>query len=419
MSGRNAFVVGVGLTKFSKPNSRKWDYPDIGREAAENALKDAGVNYNQVDAVVVSHVYGESTSGQKAVYELGLTGIPVFNTNNNCSSASCALMLSRLLILSGEYNCVLALGFEKMDRGLTTKWDDRINPSQKHFDRLGAFNVPPESVTPALSNFTSDVLKIYAYGAREHSSKYGTTKEQYAKIAYKNHYHSQHNPNASLQKVIPMADIMKKEICSPITLFMCSMTADGGAAAVVCNEKFLLEHSLQNKAVEILAQQMKTDLPSSFDSNLQNVGGYDMAKQAAEYCYRRSGYTAKDVDVLEVHDCFSCNELFMYEALGLCAEGQGGKLVDEGQWITNKAGGHLFQVGNRWVVNPDGGLESKGHPIGATGLAQCAEIVYQLRGEAGKRQVEGARIGLQHNFGIGGAAVVTMYKKYRPVSSRL
>jgi len=413
------FVVGVGLTKFSKPHARKWDYPDIGREAASNALNDAGIDYSQIDAAVVSHVYGESTSGQKALYELGLTGIPIFNTNNNCSSASCALMLSRLLVMSGEYSCVLALGFEKMDSGLTVKWDDRIHPSQRHFDRMEECGVPKGSVAPTLSHFTSEVMKIYAYSAREHEKRYGTTKDHSAKIAYKNHFHSQYNPNASLQKVLPMEAINAREIVYPLTLAMCALTADGGAAAVVCNKDFMIKHKLQNKAVEIIAQQMTTDLPSSFNTDVTNVGGLEMARQAANYCYEKSGYTARDIDVIELHDCFAPTELLLYEALGLCETGKAGELIDNAKWIENKQGGKLCQLGNKWVVNTDGGLESKGHPIGATGIAQCAEIVYQLRGEAGKRQVEGAHIGLQHNFGIGGAAVVTMYRRIGVRPSKL
>ncbi|XP_065661162.1 sterol carrier protein 2 isoform X3 [Hydra vulgaris] len=410
MSKRKTLVVGVGLTKFVKPHSKNWDYPEIGLEAARNALEDAGINYQLVDAVVVSHVYGESTSGQKAVYGLGLTGIPIFNTNNNCSSASCALMLSKILVQSGDYKCVLALGFEKMDRGLTVKWNDRLHPSQAHFDYMRKLGVSAENI-PSLESFTSDVLKVYAYGAREHAKKYGTTKEQHAKIAYKNHYQSQYNPKACLQKVFSMQSIMSQVICAPITLAMCALTADGGAAAVICSEDFMDKYNLKSKAVEIISQKMVTDLPSSFNGSLLSIGGYDMAKKAAQDCFADSGLSIHDIDIIELHDCFACNEMFLYEALGLCEEGGGGLLIDNSKWIENSNGGKLCQLGSRWYVNTDGGLESKGHPIGASGLAQCAEIVNQLRGNAGLRQVDEAKYGLQHNFGIGGAAVVTVYGK--------
>jgi len=417
MNSTSTFVIGVGLTKFEKPRARKWDYPEIGKEAAEKALIDANIEYKDIEAVVVSHVYGESTSGQKAVYALGLTGIPIFNTNNNCSSASCALMLSRLLVQSKHYKCVLALGFEKMDGGLTVKWDNRLHPSQQHFDRMEELGVPAGLVAPTISKFTSDVLKIYAYGAREHIKRYGTTQKQIAKIAYKNHFHGQYNPNASMQHKIPIEKILSREICHPLTLAMCALTGDGGAAAVICNQEFIKSKEITKLPIEIIAQQMVTDLPSSFNGDLLSVGGYDMAEKAAADCFTTSGYNINDVDVIELHDCFAANELFLYEALGLCEKGKGGELIDSSKWIKNENGGQLCQLGNRWVVNPDGGLESKGHPIGATGLAQCAEIVTQLRGVAGKRQVPKAKIGLQHNFGIGGAAVVTMYRA--PVTSKL
>jgi len=405
-----AFVVGVGLTKFTKPKTSKVKYPELAEEAARKALKDANLTYSNIDAVVVSHVYGESTSGQKAVYKLGLRGIPIFNTNNNCSSASCAIMLSQLMVKSGQFACVLALGFEQMENGLTTKWDDREHPAQSHFDCLHEHGVS-ENPLPGLNYFTSEVLKIYAHGAREHMKLYGTTQEQFAKIAYKNHMQSVYNPNACMGKETTVEKCLERTICPPVTLAMCSLTADGAAAAVICSAAFAKANNLMPRAVKIVAQKMKTDLPSTFETSIRNIGGYELARQAANECYKESGLSPKDIDVIELHDCFACNELFMYEALGLCQEGAGGRLVDDAVWITNRNGGKLFQLGGRWVVNPDGGLEGKGHPIGATGLAQCAELVSQLRGEAGIRQVDGARVGLQHNYGIGSAAVVTLYEK--------
>ncbi|XP_068729903.1 sterol carrier protein 2-like isoform X1 [Montipora capricornis] len=408
------FVVGVGMTKFEKPLTKEWDYPDMAREAGSAALDDAGIQYQDVDAVVASYCYGEPTSGQRAVYELGLTGVPVFNTNNNCSSASSALMLARLLVLSGQYNCVLALGFEKMERGLSQRYDDRVSPVKRHMDHMVALGAEPGLVNPHLNTMTSDVIKLFAYAAKEHSDKYGSTFEQCAEIAYKNHKHSTQNPNACLRKEIPLKRICESRmICEPIAFAMSAPTADGSAAAVVCSRHFMESKGMQVKAVEIVAQQMVTDMPSSFERSFLDLAGVEMSRQAALECYRTSGLTPRDIDVLEVHDCFSCNELFMYEAMGLCQLGRGGELIDSAKWINNKNGGSVCRIGDRWVVNPSGGLESKGHPIGATGLAQCAELVWQLRGEAGKRQVDGASIALQHNFGIGGAAVVTIYKQYK------
>jgi len=203
-------------------------------------------------------------------------------------------------------------------------------------------------------------------------------------------------------------------LMDPITLLQSCATGDGAAAAVVCSERFVVEHGLQDQAVEIRAQSMVTDLPSTLNGDSYvSLSGFDMAKRAAEEVYAESGLGPNDVDVLEVHDCFSCAELFMYEALGLCGVGEGGSLIDSAQWLENTAGGEVCRLGDRWVVNPSGGLESKGHPIGATGLAQCAELCWQIRGDAGKRQVEGAKVGLQHNFGVGGAAVVTLYARWQ------
>ncbi|GFO03739.1 non-specific lipid-transfer protein [Plakobranchus ocellatus] len=201
----------------------------------------------------------------------------------------------------------------------------------------------------------------------------------------------------------------KAVLCPPITFGMTAATADGSAAAIVCNEAFVRKRNLQAKAVKILAQNMVTDLPSSFERSFIDLSGYAMAQQAAAKCFSQTGLSPEEVDLFEVHDCFSCNELLMYEALGLCRPGKGVELVENSEWRTNKAGGELCYMNKKWVVNPSGGLESKGHPIGASGLAQCTELVWQLRGQAGKRQVEGAKVAMQHNFGIGGAAVVTMY----------
>lgn len=221
-------------------------------------------------------------------------------------------------------------------------------------------------------------------------------------------------------------------IYGPLTQLQCCPTGDGSACAIVCSEAFILKNQLEHRAVEIVGQEMVTDMDDTFNlknPSWRNLCGTGLAKTAADRIYASTNLHAKDVDVLEVHDCFSINELLMYEgnhlqvefklnveALGLCQEGQGGKLASSGEWITNRDGGSLYRIGDRWVVNPSGGLESKGHPIGATGLAQAAELYWQLLGMAGKRQVPDAKIALQHNFGIGGAAVVTMYKKYIPMA---
>lgn len=411
---RRVFVVGVGMTKFQLPHTRKWDYPDMGREAGEGALRDAGVHYSQVEAAVASYCYGQSTSGQRAVYELGLTGVPVFNVNNHCSSGSTALMMARLLVMGG-YDCTLALGFEKMDHGLSEVFEDRASPMDRHVGSLEHLGVGTGPLSSRMNAITSNIIKMFAYAAQDHCREHGTTKEHFAKIASKNRRHGMNNPRAAIKQALKPQEILSKRMmCEPITVAMAAPTGDGAAAAVVCSEEFMKKHHLEDKAVEILSQHMSTDTPASFNHNFLNLCGYAMSQEASRRCLRDAGLSIRDVDIVELHDCFSPNELFLYEALGMCPEGKGGDLIDSAEWIPNKSGGEVCRIGKRWVVNPSGGLESKGHPIGATGLGQCAEVNWQLRGLAGKRQVESCKVGLQQNYGIGGAVVVTLYKRYSP-----
>jgi len=300
------------------------------------------------------------------------------------------------------------------------RWKEILvkSPVDRHFEYLfecGSSRNPIGN----MNDMTANVIKMFGDAAMEHQRKYGTTNLQFAKIAYKNHKHSVNNPKARSQKEYSLEEILQPEtsLYGPITLLQACPTGDGAACAIVCSERFMKEKGLESQAVEIVAQEMMTDLPSSFDKNNKsflNLCGFEMCKKGAERVYQKSGLKPIDVDVLEVHDCFSVNELFMYEALGLCKIGDGGKLIDSGQWIQNSKAGQLYRLGGRWIVNPSGGLESKGHPIGATGLGQCTELCWQLRNMAGKRQVDGAKVAMQHNFGLGSAAVITLYKKYNP-----
>ena len=389
-----AYVVGVGMTKFEKPGGRDWDYPEMARESGTRALEDAGIAYQDVEQAYVGYVYGESTSGQRAVYELGLTGIPVINVNNNCSTGSTALFLATQAVRGGLVDCALALGFEKMQKGsLSASYDDRGQPMMRHLLALAELH---EFAMPAAP---------YMFGAagREHMKRYGTTATQFARIGEKNHRHSANNPYAQFQDVYTLQDILDaKMIYDPLTKLQCSPTSDGSGAAIIASERFVERHSLAGRAVQIVGQSMVTDLRSTFDDNSAiSLVGARMTAEAGRRAYEQAGLGAADVQVIELHDCFSTNELLTYEALGLCAEGDGGKLVDAGDTT----------YGGRWVVNPSGGLISKGHPLGATGLAQCAELTWQLRGDADKRQVVGVNAALQHNIGLGGAAVVTLYRR--------
>ncbi|MFJ9370162.1 lipid-transfer protein [Nocardia sp. NPDC101769] len=401
-SGRFAnrvFIVGVGMTKFEKPGRRKnedgsgWDYPDMARESGTTALADAGIDYREIEQAYVGYVYGESTSGQRAVYELGLTGIPVVNVNNNCSTGSTALYLAAQAIRGGLADCTLALGFEKMQPGsLGSTWDDREQPMARHIMALAEISEVLFPVAPWM----------FGAAGREHMKKYGTTAEHFAKIGYKNHKHSVNNPYSQFQDEYTLDDILgSRMIYDPLTKLQCSPTSDGSGAVVLASEEFVDRHDLSRQAVEIVGQAMTTDFQSTFDGSAKNLIGYDMNVRAAEKVYAQAGLGPEDFQVIELHDCFSANELLLYEALGLAKEGEAGHLIDSG----------ATTYGGKWVVNPSGGLISKGHPLGATGLAQCSELTWQLRGAAEKRQVGNVTAALQHNIGLGGAAVVTAYQR--------
>ena len=393
--GNKVYVVGVGMTKFEKPGSREWDYPDMAEEAGKKALADAGIDFAEVEQAIAGYCYGDSTCGERAVYTLGLTGIPIYNVNNNCSTGSTALFMAKQFIEGGLADCVMAIGFEKMEKGsLGVKYTDRTNPMDKHaklmIETRGFEKAPPAA-------------QFFGNAGREHMERYGTKPEHFAKIGWKNHKHSVNNPYSQFQDEYSLEDIQNAPmVFAPLTKLQCCPTSDGAGAAVLASEAFVRKHGLEAQAVEILGQAMTTDYQSTFDekSSIKLVG-YDMTRKAAQKVYEQAGIGPEDVNVVELHDCFSCNELITYEALGLCPEGKAGEFIDSG---ANTYGGQV-------VVNPSGGLISKGHPLGATGLAQCAELNWQLRGQADARQVEGAKVALQHNLGLGGAAVVTAYRK--------
>jgi acetyl-CoA acyltransferase len=393
-SGGRVFVVGVGMTKFEKPGRREWDYPEMAEEAGNKALIDAGIAYAELEAAYVGFCYGDSTSGQRAVYGLGLTGIPIVNVNNNCSTGSTALHLAREAVRGGLADCALALGFEKMERGsLGFKFADRATPVDRHLETMHAVRAPESSPMAP---------QMFGNAGREHMERYGSTPEHMAWIGWKSHEHSTRNPYAQFQQEYTLEEIESAPmIHDPLTKLQCSPTSDGSGAAILASERFVEEHDLWERAIEIVGQAMTTDFASTFEEeSCIKLVGYDMSKEAARKAYEEAEVGPEDVQVIELHDCFSANELITYEALGLAEEGHGHELVERRDTT----------YGGRWVVNPSGGLISKGHPLGATGLAQCSELTWQLRGEAGERQVDGAQVALQHNIGLGGAAVVTIYR---------
>jgi acetyl-CoA acetyltransferase len=391
----DVIVAGVGMIPFAKPGASA-PYHEMGTEAVKLALADAGLGYEKVEQAYVGYVYGDSTCGQRALYHVGMTGIPIVNVNNNCSTGSTALFMARQMIASGALDCVLAVGFEQMKPGaLGSVYTDRPSAFEE-FDAAADQLIDAPGIPLALRYFGGAGLS--------HMKKYGTPLDAFAKVRAKASRHAKNNPLALFRKEVTADDVMNDQVIWPgvMTRLMACPPTCGGAAAVLVSERFADKHGI-GKQVRIAAQSMTTDTPSTFRAgDMMQLVGYDMAKEAASRVYESAGIGPDDLDVVELHDCFAHNELITYEALGLCGEGEAGKFINDGD---NTYGGRI-------VTNPSGGLLSKGHPLGATGLAQCYELTRQLRGTAGPTQVEGAKVALQHNLGLGGACVVTLYKRH-------
>lgn len=389
---RNVRVIGVGMVPFSTPKSGA-RYTDLGAEAARLALQDAGVEYGRVGQAFAGYVYGDSACGQRVLYQLGLTRLPVFNVNNYCATGSTALFLARQAVAGGACECALAIGFEQMNPGaLTSVFTDRpsaIETFVQAMTRIQGFTDAPRAA------------QFFGGAAREHMGKYGTKPETFARISVKARRHAANNPKAVFRDPVSVEEVLASPmIFDPLTRLQCCPPTSGAAAAVLCSDEFAKQYA-KDRGVLIAAQAMITDGRTTFDANsMMALVGYDMTANAAQDAYEAASIGPEDVDVIELHDCFTSNELISYEALGLVKDGEAERLVED---CDNTYGG-------RYVVNPSGGLLAKGHPLGATGLAQCAELVSQLRGTAGRRQVDGARVALQHNVGLGGACVVTIYR---------
>ncbi|MGK8558218.1 lipid-transfer protein [Nocardia gipuzkoensis] len=390
---RRVLVAGVGMVPFTAPSKSEM-YDVMAAGAIRAAIADAGVDYAVVRQAYAGYVYGDSTSGQYALYRVGLSGVPVVNVNNNCSTGSSALWLARQAVESGAAECVLAFGFEQMRRGaLKAQWDDRPGA----FSRLGDVS---ETVQGVYED-APEAAQWFGGAGVSYAEKFGTKPETFAAISVKARQHAANNPFAVFRDRVTLDEVMASpHIFGPLTRLQCCPPTCGAAAAVLCSENFARSHGLRTN-VAIKAQAMTTDTAVSFEGDMMNLVGYSMAKEAARQVYEASGVSPDDVRVVELHDCFTANELITYEAIGLTPEGTAAKFIADGD---NTYGGRV-------VTNPSGGLLSKGHPLGATGLAQCAELVWQLRGEAEARQVEDVNVALQHNIGLGGAAVVTLYEK--------
>ena len=394
VSKRAVHVVGVGMIPFTKPGASE-SYNVMGARAAQLALDDAGVPYGAVQQAYVGYVYGDSTAGQAAIYGVGLTGIPVFNLNNNCSTGSSALYLARQAVESGMVECAIALGFEQMVPGaLKGAYDDRPSPMTRFAEAMTAHQ-GYEPAAPRAAQF-------FGGAGLDYMKEHGIRADTFGRISVKARQHAARNPLAVFRQTLTLEEVMASPtVFGPLTRYQCCPPTCGAAAAIVCSADFAKKHKL-DASVVIAAQAMTTDTPSTFDSDdMRRVVGYDMTANAAKQVYEAAGIGPEDLDVVELHDCFTANELITYEGLGLTPEGTAEKFIVDGD---NTYGGRI-------VTNPSGGLLSKGHPLGATGLAQCYELVSQLRGQAEQRQVEGARLALQHNLGLGGACVVTLYQK--------
>ena len=389
---REVLVAGVGMIPFTKPGQGA-SYDEMGNAAARAALADAGMAFDIVQQAYVGYVYGESCSGQRALYKAGMSGIPIFNVNNNCSTGSSALFLARQAVESGMAEVALALGFEQMQPGaLPTIYTDRTSPFED-FD--AACDELCDTDLPL-------ALRYFGGAGREHMQKYGTTLSDFAKVRAKASRHAAHNPLSVFRNVMSEEEILAAPMLWPgvMTRPMACPPTCGAAAAILVSRDFARRNGLDPK-VRIAAQVMTTDTPITFSSRsmIHLVGG-EMTRRAAIQVYEAASVGPEDIRVVELHDCFAHNEIISYEGLGLCGEGEAAKFIADGD---NSYGGRV-------VTNPSGGLLSKGHPLGATGLAQCFELTSQLRGSAAGRQVGNVRHALQHNLGLGGACVVTLYE---------
>lgn len=390
--GRKVLVAGVGMIPFVKPGQSD-PYDVMAQAAVRAALADGGIAYDQVEQAAVGYVYGDSCAGQKALYGVGMTGIPVFNVNNNCATGSTALFMARQAVASGAAECVLALGFEQMRPGaIATIFDDRVSPFAQ-FDALCGELVDVDLPL---------ALRYFGGAGQEHMRRYGTTLADFAKVRAKASRHAANNPLSLFRTVMTEDEVLAAPLLWPgvMTRPMACPPTCGAAAAILVSPDFARRHGLSAR-VAIAAQSMVTDRPVAFEArDMMELVGRDMTRRAAQAAYEAAGVGPEDIRVAELHDCFAHNEVISYEALGLCGEGEASRFIADGD---NSYGG-------RTVTNPSGGLLSKGHPLGATGLAQCYELTHQLRGTAERRQVAGVRHALQHNLGLGGACVVTLYE---------
>ena len=377
----DAYIVGVDMIKFGRFPDKT--VPQLGAEAALMALDDCGLQIQDMEALYCGNL-GQASAmvGQRVLQEIGQTGIPVVNVSNACATGATAFREAWASVKAGLYDCVLAVGVEQMGKGLLG-------------GAGGKTGIPKEGLLGS-----GTMPAVFAEAGMEHARKHGTTFEQFAKVSVKNHHHSTLNPKAMYQIETPLEEVMNAEMISyPNTKLMCSVNVDGSAAAVICSESKAKELGLMKRAIKVRASVLTSDPWQERDLVMPDVNS--CTRKAAKAAYEMAGIGPEDVDLIELHDCFATAEILHYENLGLCGDGEAGKLIDDGD----------VALGGRIPVNVSGGLLSKGHPLGATGIANIYEVSTHLRGEAGARQVEGAKIGLTHVIGLGSACGIHVLEK--------
>ncbi|MCY3622295.1 MAG: thiolase family protein [Gammaproteobacteria bacterium] len=377
----DAYVVGVDMIKFGRFPEKS--VPQLGSEAALLALDDCGLTIQDMQALYCGNL-GQASGmvGQRILQEIGQTGIPVVNVANACATGATAFREAWASVKADLYDMVLAVGVEQMGRGLLGGGGGSRGISKEGL--LGSGTMP----------------SVFAEAGMEHTRQYGTTFEQFAKVSVKNHHHSTMNPKAMYQIETPLETVMNAEMISyPNTKLMCSVNVDGSAAAVIASEKKARELGLMDRAVKVRASVLTSDPWQERDLVMPDVN--TCTRKAAAAAYEMAGLGPEDIDLIELHDCFATAEILHYENLGLCEDGEAGRLIDDGD----------VALGGRIPVNVSGGLLSKGHPLGATGIANIYEVSTHLRGAAGQRQVEGAQIGMTHVIGLGSACGIHILEK--------
>ncbi|KAL2802813.1 acetyl-CoA acetyltransferase [Aspergillus granulosus] len=392
----NAYVLGVGMAAFLKPRATRM-YTELAFEAGVKAMLDAHITYDDVQAGVACYASGPTCSGQRAFYQFGMTEIPVYNVNNACATGSTGIHMARNFVRSGLYDCALVVGFEQMNAGpLVSTVTDRPTPFDLSMRLMKATRGADK---------TPKNPQMFGNAGREYMERFGATADDFAEIARISHEHSSRNPYAQFRTVHTLDKIRKAPmIYYPMTKLQCSPTSDGAAAAVIVSQRFLdARPEMKEHAILIAGQSLKSDSPSLYSGSAMDLVGYEMTRSATTAALTEAKESIHDIKVCELHDCFSANELISIDAMGFSPKGQAHQLIRSGD---------ITYGGRGPIINPSGGLISKGHPLGATGLAQCAELVWQLRGWANNgRLVANARVALQHNIGLGGAIVVTVYRR--------